>query len=167
LKIIIVVGARPNFMKAAPIMSALKNSGHQFNPMLIHTGQHYDDEMSKVFFDELKMPKPDVYLGIGSGSHAEQTGKLMIALEKAFTVEKPDIVMVLGDINSTMAAALTSAKLYIPVAHIEAGLRSFDRSMPEEINRMVTDAVSDYLFTTCDEADKNLLNEGHPRNRIF
>ncbi len=167
IKIALIVGARPNFMKAAPIMKRLRELKEHFSPLLIHTGQHYDDAMSKVFFDDLNMPQPDVYLGIGSGSHAEQTGRIMLELEKTFLKEKPDMVIVLGDINSTMAGALAAAKLNIPIAHIEAGLRSFDRSMPEEINRMVTDSISNYLFTTCEEANQNLLHEGHPEERIF
>lgn len=167
MKIIIIVGARPNFVKAAPIVRALNKYRNQLKYLIVHTGQHYDDEMSKVFFEDLSLPTPDIHLGIGSGSHAEQTAMIMIELEKKILKMKPDLVMVLGDINSTMAGAVSAAKLCIPVAHVEAGLRSFDRNMPEEINRIVTDSISDYLFTTCEEANINLLKEGHPKNRIY
>ena len=163
----LIVGARPNFMKAAPIIEAARQHKEKISCYLIHTGQHYDAVMSKLFFEDLGLPKPDIYLGIGSGTHAEQTAGVMVELEKIFVREKPDMVMVVGDVNSTMAGALAASKLCIPVAHIEAGLRSFDRGMPEEINRLVTDSISDYLFTTCEEADTNLLNEGHPAGHIF
>lgn len=134
---------------------------------IIHTGQHYDREMSASFFDDLGLPKPDKYLGIGSGTHAEQTGKIMIEFEKICFKENPDLVMVVGDVNSTIACALVAAKLGIPVAHVEAGLRSFDRTMPEEINRILTDQISDYLFTTCEDANQNLAREGIKKSKIY
>lgn len=165
MKIINVVGARPNFMKIAPIMDEMKKHS-RIEPILVHTGQHYDREMSKLFFDDLKLPKPDIYLGVGSGSHAVQTAKIMVEFEKIVIKEKPDLVVVVGDVNSTIACALTAVKLFIPVAHVEAGLRSFDRDMPEEINRILTDAISDYLFTTCCDANNNLLKEGIPKEKI-
>jgi len=133
----------------------------------VHTGQHYDDDMSKIFFDDLGMPQPDIYLGVGSGSHAEQTGKIMIEFEKICFAEKPDLVVVVGDVNSTLACAIVASKLCIPVAHIEAGLRSFDRTMPEEINRILTDRISDFLFTTCEDGNVNLTNEGVPADKIY
>jgi len=166
MKIINVTGARPNMMKVAPLMEAMKKH-RELKPVLIHTGQHYDEKMSKVFFDDLSMPEPDIYLGVGSGSHAEQTAKVMIEFEKILTSERPDMVVVVGDINSTMACAITAVKLHIPVAHVEAGLRSFDRTMPEEINRIVTDSVSDYLFTTSEDANENLKREGIPDEKIY
>jgi len=158
-KILAVVGARPNFMKVAPIWRELDKTDH-FDKILLHTGQHYDENMSKIFFEDLKLPKPDVYLGVGSGTHAEQTGKVMIAFDEVLAREKPDLIVVVGDVNSTMACTIVGVKRYIPVAHVEAGLRSFDRTMPEEINRMLTDVVADLLFTTCRDADRNLLGEG-------
>lgn len=171
-KIILLVGARPNFMKIAPIIRAMDkhNASSQTNQIkstLVHSGQHYDYRMSQVFFQDLKLPEPDVYLGVGSGTHAEQTGKAMIELEKVLLREEPDLVVVVGDVNSTLAGALASVKLHIPVAHVEAGLRSGDRSMPEEINRLLTDAVSDYLFTPSPDADQNLEREGIPPEKIF
>lgn len=165
-KIFIVVGARPNFMKASPLFQEFRNQLN-FNPVLIHTGQHYDNEMSDSFFNELDIPKPDMYLGVGSGTHAEQTAKIMIEFEKICLKNRPDLVIVVGDVNSTIACSLASAKLCIPVAHIEAGLRSFDRTMPEEINRLLTDQLSDFLFTTCENANKNLVKEGIPESKIF
>ena len=167
LKIINVVGARPNFMKMAPIMMEYRRHPDKFDPRLVHTGQHYDDNMSTLFFEQLHLPKPDVYLGIGSGSHAEQTAKVMVEMEKLMTAERPDLLVVVGDINSTMAATISAAKLCIPVAHVEAGLRSFDRGMPEEINRIVTDALSDYCFITSEDADGNLRREGVAPEKIF
>jgi UDP-N-acetylglucosamine 2-epimerase (non-hydrolysing) len=167
MRIVNVVGARPNFMKMAPLMAEYARHPDRFAPVLVHTGQHYDDNMSNLFFEQLGLPKPDVYLGVGSGSHAEQTARIMIELEKVLTADRPDLVVVVGDVNSTMAAAIVAAKLCIPVAHVEAGLRSFDRTMPEEINRLVTDALSDYCFTTCADADENLLREGVAREKIF
>lgn len=161
-----VVGARPNFMKAAPVVRALLDGGERVR--LVHTGQHYDDLLSDVFFRELEMPEPDDYLGVGSGSHGHQTAKLLTALEDCLLEEQPDRVVVYGDVNSTMAATLTAAKLNIPVAHVEAGLRSFDRTMPEEVNRVVTDALSDLHFVTSPEAIANLAREGiHPDSIRF
>jgi len=173
MKLLLIVGARPNFMKIAPIIREIKrvNSFHlspfPFRHLLVHTGQHYDYEMSKVFFEDLELPEPDIYLGVGSGTHAEQTGKVMIEFEKVLIKEKPDLVIVVGDVNSTLACALASVKLDIPVAHVEAGLRSFDRTMPEEINRLLTDQLSDFLFTTSTDADENLKKEGIPKDKIF
>ncbi|MGD0061486.1 MAG: UDP-N-acetylglucosamine 2-epimerase (non-hydrolyzing) [Verrucomicrobiia bacterium] len=167
MRIVNVVGARPNFMKMAPLMAEYARHPEDFAPMLVHTGQHYDDNMSNLFFEELHLPKPDVHLGVGSGSHAEQTARVMIELEKLLLSDRPDLVLVVGDVNSTLAAALVAAKLCIPLAHVEAGLRSFDRTMAEEINRVVTDTLSDYCFTTCADANENLLREGIAREKIF
>lgn len=167
IKVINVVGARPNFMKIAPIIEEMRKHPQNFEPILVHTGQHYDERMSKMFFDDLELPKPDVYLGVGSGTHAEQTAKIMVEFEKVLFKEQPDLVVVVGDVNSTVACALTAVKLRIPVTHVEAGLRSFDRRMPEEINRILTDAISDYLFITEESARRNLLTEGKPEERIF
>ncbi len=166
MKIISVIGARPNIMKVAPLIEEMSRY-EEIVPMLIHTGQHYDRNMSKVFFDDLALPEPDIYLGVGSGSHAKQTARIMIKLEKVFLKEKPDLVLVVGDVNSTMASALTAAKLRIPIAHVEAGLRSFDRDMPEEINRVVTDSISNYLFAPSADAVKNLKEEGICKEKIF
>lgn len=193
VKVILVVGARPNFMKAAPIYAALRKD-KRFVPILVHTGQHYSAELSSAFFRDLHMPKPDVYLGVGSASHAEQTARTMLAFEKVLEREDPDLVMVVGDVNSTIACSLATAKyrcarsanmrtrprkpdrphgqdgrdrLILPlIAHVEAGLRSFDPLMPEEINRVLTDHASDLLFTTCEDANTNLVREGIPRARI-
>ena len=165
-KVFIVVGARPNFIKAIALLKDFKKHP-KFNPILVHTGQHYDEEMSKSFFDDLRLPEPDIYLGVGSGTHAEQTGNIMIKFERVCFELKPDIVVTVGDVNSTIACALVAAKIYVPVAHVEAGLRSFDRTMPEEINRLLTDQISDYLFTTCKEANMNLKAEGIPESKIF
>jgi UDP-N-acetylglucosamine 2-epimerase (non-hydrolysing) len=167
LRIVNVVGARPNFMKIAPLMLEYRKHPADFDPVLVHTGQHYDDNMSKLFFEQLHLPKPDVYLGVGSGSHAEQTAKVMVEMEKLLSAAPADLVVVVGDVNSTMAAAIVAAKLCIPLAHVEAGLRSFDRTMPEEINRLVTDALADYCFTTSQDADENLRREGVPAEKIF
>jgi len=160
-----IVGARPNFMKVAPIHRAIAERGH-LRQLLVHTGQHYDVKMSDVFFTDLGMPDADIHLGVGSGSHAVQTARVMIELEKVFETERPDLVSVVGDVNSTLAAALVAAKMAIPVAHVEAGLRSFDRTMPEEINRIVTDRVSDWLLTPSPDADENLRREGTEPERI-
>src|SRR5579872_1157058 len=154
-----VVGARPNFMKAAPVIRALR-SRQDIAQSLVHTGQHYDANMSDVFFSQLEIPAPDENLGVGSGSHAQQTAQVITRLEPVLVNRRPDIVVVYGDVNSTMAAALVCSKLLIPFAHVEAGLRSFDREMPEEINRIVTDRLADLLFTPSEDGDKNLLNEG-------
>jgi len=167
LRVIHVVGARPNFMKIAPIMEEMAKYPEQFQQVLVHTGQHYDDNMSRVFFEDLGIPKPNLYLGVGSGSHAEQTARIMVEFEKVVIGGRPDPVVVVGDVNSTMAWAIVAAKLWVPVAHVEAGLRSFDRRMPEEINRVVTDALSNYLFTTCQDANENLRQEGIPEEKIF
>ncbi len=168
------MGARPNFMKIAPILRAIEKFNtdpqtehHRLDPCLVHTGQHYDFEMSRIFFKDLDLPEPDVHLGIGSGMHGEQTGRVMIEFEKVLVAEKPDLVIVVGDVNSTLACTLASVKLNIPVAHVEAGLRSFDRTMPEEINRVVTDVLSTYLFTPSPDADENLKREGIQEERIF
>ncbi len=154
-------------MKIAPLMLEYQRHPDRFEPLLVHTGQHYDDNMSKLFFEQLHLPKPDVYLGVGSGTHAEQTGRVMVELEKLLMRTPADLVVVVGDVNSTMATAIVAAKLCIPVAHVEAGLRSFDRTMPEEINRLVTDALADYCFTTSPDADENLGREGVPPEKIF
>ncbi|MBK8502229.1 MAG: UDP-N-acetylglucosamine 2-epimerase (non-hydrolyzing) [Saprospiraceae bacterium] len=165
LKIISVVGARPNFMKVAPLHRVFSKSGC-IDSIIVHTGQHYDERMSQVFFDQLGLPKPHHFLGIGGGSHTEQTANIMLAFEKVLDLEKPDLVIVVGDVNSTVACALTAVKKHIKVAHVEAGLRSGDRSMPEEINRIVTDAISDMLFVSEQSGIDNLLAEGVPKEKI-
>ena len=165
-KIILVVGARPNFMKIAPLMHLLKGDT-EIKPILVHTGQHYDTQMSGRFFEELGIPSPDINLEVGSASHAEQTAKIMIGFEKVCIEENPDFVLVVGDVNSTAACTLVAAKLNIKTIHYEAGLRSYDRTMPEEINRLVTDSISDYFFTTSADADENLIKEGVDKNKIF
>jgi UDP-N-acetylglucosamine 2-epimerase (non-hydrolysing) len=166
LKIINVVGARPNFMKVAPIVAAMQRREREFTPLVVHTGQHYDAAMSDAFFRDLDLPQPDVYLGVGSGSHAAQTAAVMERFEPVVLQEKPDWVLVVGDVNSTLACALVCVKLGIKVAHVEAGLRSRDRSMPEEINRLLTDQIADLLFTPSADADENLRAEGIPQERI-
>ncbi len=193
LKVLLVAGARPNFMKIAPLISAIKrfndsanrtklrdasnstnpidlsnpiNPGNPINYVLVHTGQHYDMKMSESFFHELELPKPDINLEVGSGSHAVQTANVMLRFEEVCLKENPDWVIVVGDVNSTMACTLVASKLGIKVAHVEAGLRSFDRTMPEEINRLVTDTLSDLLFTPSEDADENLLKEGIPPAKI-
>lgn len=179
IKILLVAGARPNFMKVAPLVSQL-NGCSDVQVILVHTGQHYDPEMSDAFFRDLGIPAPDVFLGVGSGSHAEQTAKIMVAFETVILEKKPDAVVVVGDVNSTLACSLVAAKIAYPVSlvtpkdsrdrplivHVEAGLRSFDRSMPEEINRIVTDALSDLLLTSSRDADDNLKREGIPQEKI-
>ena len=165
-KVISVVGARPNFMKIAPLDGAFQKYP-SISHRIVHTGQHYDANMSKVFFDDLELPHPSVYLGIGSGTHAVQTARIMIEFEKVILAEKPDLVIVVGDVNSTVACSLVCSKLLIPVAHIEAGLRSFDRTMPEEINRIVTDALSTYLFVSESSGMRNLKNEGISESKMF
>jgi len=166
MKILSVVGARPNFMKIAPIIRALQPYGGQIKHILVHTGQHYDLKMSSSFFADLNMPEPDVNLEVGSGSHAQQTAKVMMKIEPVLSELAPDLVVVVGDVNSTLACALTAKKLGLRVAHVEAGLRSGDMTMPEEINRLCTDAISDLLFTTDRFADANLLREGIDPARI-
>ena len=166
-KIVLVVGARPNFMKSAPLMHELARHSERFETVLIHTGQHYDHKLSQLFFDELKMPKPDIYLGVGSASHAEQTARIMTGLEGELLELKPDLVVVFGDVNSTLATAVVTSKLWIKLAHVEAGLRSFDNTMPEEINRIVTDRLSDYLFVSEQSGLDNLAAEGVPKEKIF
>ena len=153
-------------MKVAPLHRAFVESG-AFESLVVHTGQHYDERMSDVFFRQLELPRPDVYLGVGSGSHAEQTAKVMVAFEEVVLRERPDLVLVVGDVNSTLACALVAAKLHVPVAHVEAGLRSGDRRMPEEINRLATDAIADYLFVTEQSGLDHLETEGVPEEKVF
>ncbi len=160
MKLLFVAGARPNFPKVAPLMAELARRPGRFEQVLVHTGQHYDYNMSQVFFEQLEMPAPDEFLNVGSGSHAAQTAAVMTAFEPALLKHRPDWVVVVGDVNSTVACALVAAKLGIQVAHVEAGLRSRDRSMPEEINRLLTDQISDALFTPSRDGDENLLREG-------
>ena len=165
MKVLYIAGARPNFMKVAPIMEKMaKYSG--VRQILIHTGQHYDDELSRIFFRDLAMKAPDIYLGVGSASHAVQTARVMTEIEPILIQEKPDWVVVVGDVNSTLAASLAASKLGLRIAHVEAGLRSFDRTMPEEINRIVTDAISDVLFTSESSGNDNLLREGVDADKI-
>ncbi|WP_283204898.1 UDP-N-acetylglucosamine 2-epimerase (non-hydrolyzing) [Chitinivorax sp. B] len=167
-KIHLIGGARPNFMKLAPIVRALDKQSDQFEYRIVHTGQHYDREMSDVFFEELGIPKPDFYLEAGGGSHAQQTAKIMVAYETLCNEQdKPDLCLVVGDVNSTIACSLVAKKLGVAVAHVEAGLRSGDRAMPEEINRLATDAISDYFFVTEESGEVNLLREGQPREKVF
>lgn len=166
MQILHVVGARPNFMKVAPVMAAIATRA-DMTQQLVHTGQHYDANMSDVFWQELGLPQPDVNLGVGSGSHAVQTAQIMTRLEEVVLAQRPDLVLVYGDINSTVAAALVCAKLLIPVGHVEAGLRSFDRTMPEEINRLLTDQIADLLFTPSADGNENLLREGVAHDKIY
>lgn len=166
MKIINVMGARPNFIKIAPIIRAMKYY-REIESVLVHTGQHYDGNMSDIFFKDLEILQPDIHLEVGSGTHAVQTARIMERFEKVLLKEKPYIVLVLGDVNSTLACALVAGKLNIKIAHIEAGLRSFDRRMPEEINRVLTDHLSDFLFTTCEDANKNLTREGISSDKVF
>ncbi|HEY0005851.1 MAG TPA: UDP-N-acetylglucosamine 2-epimerase (non-hydrolyzing) [Pyrinomonadaceae bacterium] len=166
LKVINVVGARPNFMKVAPIVEAMKRRAGEFAPLVLHTGQHYDAQMSDAFFQDLGLPRPDVYLDVGSGSHAQQTAAVMQRFEPVVIEQKPDWVLVVGDVNSTLACALVCSKLGVRVAHVEAGLRSRDRTMPEEINRLLTDQLADLLLTPSEDADENLRAEGIPQERI-
>ena len=206
LRVFLVAGARPNFMKIEPIYRQMKHCPRAFEPIIVHTGQHYDENMSKIFFEELSLPKPDIYLGVGSGTHAEQTAEIMKRFEPQLLKHKPDLVLVVGDVNSTIACALTAVKIRIPstklsaywqlyenyiesrksdykittehklhirsheapiIAHVEAGERSFDFSMPEEINRVATDVFSDLFFTTCQDSDENLVAEGIDPRKIF
>lgn len=166
LKVLNIVGARPNFMKIAPIYAEMKRRESEFLPLIVHTGQHYDAAMSDSFFRDLGMPKPDVHLEVGSASHAVQTAKIMTAFEPVVLQEKPDWVLVVGDVNSTIACALVCAKLGVKVAHVEAGLRSRDRTMPEEINRILTDSISDLLLTPSPDGDENLKAEGIAEDKI-
>ncbi len=164
-RIHLIAAARPNFMKVAPLYHALAATDWA-KPVLVHTGQHYDRNMSDAILEDLQVPPPDYHLGVGSGTHAEQTGNVMIAYEKICLEDRPDLTVVVGDVNPTAACAMVCAKLWIPVAHLEAGLRSGDRRMPEEINRLVTDAISDYLWTPSADADENLIQEGVPVQKI-
>src|SRR5919205_4494452 len=166
LKVINVVGARPNFMKVAPVVEAMRGRRDEFAPVVVHTGQHYDERMSDAFFRDLGLPRPDVHLGVGSGSHAQQTAAVMQRFEPVVLEQKPDWVLVVGDVNSTLACALVCSKLGVRVAHVEAGLRSRDRTMPEEINRLLTDQLADLLLTPSSDADRNLIAEGIPTERI-
>jgi len=166
VKILSVVGARPNFIKIAPLIKEMRKY-QDITPILVHTGQHYDVKMAGKFFEDLQIPAPDVSLDVGSGSHAFQTAEVMKRIEPVLEQVQPEVVLVVGDVNSTLAAALTAVKLHIPVAHVEAGLRSFDRTMPEEINRLATDAISDYLFVTEESGVRNLQREGVDESKIF
>ncbi len=166
MKIMHIAGARPNFMKVAPIIQAMNETAGRFRQTLVHTGQHYDYEMSQVFFEELGLPAPDEYLNVGSGTHADQTARIMLAFEPVVLRYHPDWVFVVGDVNSTLACALVCAKLGISVAHVEAGLRSWDREMPEEINRLLTDQIADLLFTPSQDGDANLRREGIRPDKI-
>lgn len=166
IKVLNIVGARPNFMKIAPIVREMKRREDEFEPLIVHTGQHYDEAMSDSFFRDLGIPKPDYHLEVGSASHAVQTAKIMMAFEPIVLQEKPDWVLVVGDVNSTIACALVCSKLGVKIAHVEAGLRSLDRAMPEEINRILTDSISDLLLTTSQDADENLKHEGVADDKI-
>lgn len=166
VKVFLVAGARPNFMKVAPLWRAFQARTDLFEVKLLHTGQHYDANMSDVFFRDLGLPRPDIHLGVGSGSHAEQTGAVMVGFERICQQDRPDLVLVVGDVNSTMAVAITAKKLLIPVGHVEAGLRSRDWTMPEEVNRIVTDVICNHLFTPSPDADANLLAEGVAPDRV-
>jgi UDP-N-acetylglucosamine 2-epimerase (non-hydrolysing) len=161
-----IAGARPNFMKIAPLVAAFARRPERFESLLVHTGQHYDDKLSQVFFDELGIPRPDINLNVGSGSHAQQTAAVMTAFERVLVEQQIDLVLVVGDVNSTIACALVASKLGVPVAHVEAGLRSYDRRMPEEINRVLTDQISDLLFTTEEAAADNLRREGIDSSKV-
>lgn len=166
-KVILVAGARPNFIKIAPLMHEFERHKHFFNTLLVHTGQHYDFEMSEKFFKDLNIPKPNYFLNVGSASHATQTAKIMVAFEKVILKVMPNMVVVVGDVNSTLACAIVASKLNIKIAHIEAGLRSFDRTMPEEINRIVTDSLSDYLFVSEESGLMNLKREGANSKKVY
>ena len=166
MTIVYVIGARPNVVKMAPVVAALRRLLPDERHVIVHTGQHYDREMSEIFFYELNVPEPDYLLGVGSASHAIQTARVMARLEPVLEREHPDLVIVTGDVNSTLAAVLTAVKLGIPLAHVESGLRSFDRTMPEEINRIVADEFSDHLFVHCEEAIENLSAEGITTERV-
>ena len=166
IRVLAVAGARPNFMKIAPLMHEFARRSDRFEPILVHTGQHYDQAMSDSFFRDLGIPEPDVNLGVGSGTHGHQTAQVLMKIEDLLIERKPHVVLVVGDVNSTIAAALAAVKLDIPVAHVEAGLRSWDRKMPEEINRVLTDSISEWLFTTEASAEGNLLREGVAADKI-
>lgn len=166
MKVLNIVGARPNFMKIAPLHRAFEKHGG-FNSMIVHTGQHYDERMSDVFFRQLEMPEPHIYLGVGSGSHAQQTSRIMTAFEEIVNSEKPDVILVVGDVNSTLACGIVAAKQHVPLVHVEAGLRSGDKKMPEEVNRIVTDSISDYLFVTEQSGMDNLKAEGVSDDKVF
>ena len=166
MKVIQVVGARPNFMKVAPLHRAIKNLPG-WTSKIVHTGQHFDAKMSDIFFTQLELPKPDFFLGIGGGSHTEVTAKIMLAFEKIVEIEKPDLIIVVGDVTSTLACTLVAIKMGIPLAHVEAGLRSGDRTMPEEINRILTDSVANYLFVTEQSGLDHLKREGVPDEKVF
>jgi UDP-N-acetylglucosamine 2-epimerase (non-hydrolysing) len=166
IRVLAVAGARPNFIKIAPLMNEFVKRKERFEPILVHTGQHYDKAMSDSFFRDLGIPEPDVNLGVGSGSHGEQTAQVLVKIEQLLLEHRPHVVLVVGDVNSTLAATLAAVKLHIPVAHVEAGLRSWDRDMPEEINRVLTDSVAQWLFTTEATAEANLLREGVPAEKI-
>jgi UDP-N-acetylglucosamine 2-epimerase (non-hydrolysing) len=166
IRVLAVVGARPNFMKIAPLMNEFAKRADQFDPTLVHTGQHYDQAMSDSFFRDLGIPEPDINLGVGSGTHGAQTAQVLLKIEALLIERRPHVVLVVGDVNSTLAATLAAIKMNIPVAHVEAGLRSWDRNMPEELNRVLTDSVSHWLFTTESVAKKNLLREGVPEKKI-
>lgn len=165
MKIANIVGARPNLVKIAPLLREMRRHP-SIQPLLVHTGQHYDEKLSDVFFRQMEIPEPDVNLGVGSGSHASQTAEILKRIESVLLEQKPDLVLVVGDVNSTIATALAASKLGIGIVHVEAGLRSFDRNMPEEINRILTDALADYLFVTEADAVENLVREGRPRKQI-
>lgn len=165
-RIALLAGARPNYMKVFPLLRHIREHHDALTPVLIHTGQHYDALMSDVFFKDFGIKEPDYFLGVGSGPHGAQTGRVMIALEELFCKDRPDLLVVVGDVNSTVGGTLVATKMGIPVAHLEAGLRSGDRTMPEEINRIVTDAISDLLLTSCPDADENLVREGVSRDKI-
>jgi UDP-N-acetylglucosamine 2-epimerase (non-hydrolysing) len=165
IRLLHIVGARPNFMKAAPVLAALR--ARDVEQVLVHTGQHYDTTLSDVFFQQLGIPEPDVNLGVGSGSHAQQTAAIIQQFEPVLLERKPDCVVVYGDVNSTIATALVASKLGVKIAHVEAGLRSFDRTMPEEINRILTDQLADFLFTPSEDGDQHLAHEGIPATKVF
>lgn len=166
IKVVNVVGARPNFMKIAPVIEEMRRRSDRIESVLVHTGQHYDEAMSESFFEELEIPRPEINLGIGSASHAVQTARIMIEFERVIEELRPDWIVVVGDVNSTMAATLVAAKMLVRVAHVEAGLRSRDRQMPEEVNRIVTDALADLLLTPSRDGDENLLAEGVSAEKI-
>jgi len=166
MRILAVVGARPNFVKVAPLIEEMSRHP-DIETTLVHTGQHYDYEMSRVFFEELGIPEPDINLEVGSGTAVKQAAEIMLRLERVMEETQPDVVVVVGDVNSTLAGALAAAKTGRPIAHVEAGLRSFDRSMPEEVNRVLTDAISDFLFVTEPSGVENLRKVGRPKERIF